>query len=102
MGNEKKILLTLLFTAVLFSGCVSQPEPECIPLEKVESAFESEGKCLVVFEGNVYDLTTISDWSGGTHKGAHSCGEEYTAEEISAGPHHKTVMDRFKIGKLCD
>lgn len=94
------IISSLLFFLVLASGCPNGDE-DCISMEEVENAYSEQNKCLVVFEGYVYDLTTTSDWSSGVHKSVHPCGEEYSREDIEMGPHGVGMMQRFKYKKLC-
>ena len=95
----KALFFALFVLLVIFSGCLQ--EEECTSLEDVETAFQEEGRCLVIVEGNVYDVTDSSDWAEGTHKKAHPCGQEYDAETIQIGPHGVEVLDPFFTKKLC-
>ena len=98
----KKKIFFLCLAAILFAGCI---EPDgnnaCVSMEKVQTAFEEESKCLIVFDEKVFDVTNVSDWSAGSHKMQHNCGESYDAETIEIGPHGIDAMNRFFVGEVC-
>ncbi|MDP6670887.1 MAG: hypothetical protein QGI60_03660 [archaeon] len=99
----KKAIVATLFLVVIFIGYLflGNPSSECITIEKLEVSFEESGTCLVAFDESVYDVTFVSNWITGMHHGEHLCGQEYSAEEISGGPHGVEMMGKFRIAKLC-
>jgi predicted heme/steroid binding protein len=116
MLGKKTILFALLCLAILLGGCTfphagkepansskeqNGPSSKCISMETVKVAFKSNGTCLVALEGGVYDLTATSDWNSGMHKGAHPCGQEFSKEELEAGPHTAEALKKFRVGKVC-
>ena len=54
----------------------------------------------VAFNGKVYDVSSSSSWSGGTHKVAHQAGKDLT-QEIMSAPHGEEVFAKVKqVGVL--
>ncbi len=76
----------------------SAQEPTCISREEVTTA---KDKCLVIFEGNVYDVTVAKKWDLTGHVKKHACGKEYDAGTIARGPHGVNVMKPFLAASLC-
>lgn len=55
----------------------------------------------VAVDGIVYDVTSSSSWTVGSHKG-YKAGNDLT-KEISSSPHGSGIMKKFPIvGKLVD
>ena len=98
---KAKIVFLFLFPALLLGGCIQPWNGECISMEEVEKAFEEGGKCLVIVDGSVYDVSDVSDWGSGSHKRAHDCGQEFSADVIEIGPHGIEAMNPFFAGNLC-
>ena len=99
---DAKIVFLFLFSALLLGGCIQPWNGGCLSREEVENAFGNEGKCLVIVDGSVYDVTDSSDWGSGSHKMAHDCGQEYSADVIEIGPHGIEAMGPFFAGSLCN
>ena len=54
----------------------------------------------IAFNGKVYDASSSSSWSGGTHKATHQAGKDLTQEILSA-PHGEEVFAKVKqVGVL--
>ncbi len=70
-------------------------------LEELKQNKGQEGKPVyIAFNGKVYDVSSSSSWSGGTHKAVHKAGEDLTLNILSA-PHGEEVFARVKqIGIL--
>lgn len=83
---------------VVFSARVSAQEKQCISREEVET---TKDKCLVIFEGNVYDVTLAKKWDLTGHVKKHACGKEYDAGTIARGPHGVVVMKPFLAAPVC-
>jgi predicted heme/steroid binding protein len=109
-GFVSAILVALVATlALTLPGVPAQAqEPTdttCISQEEVAQAKDVEGKCLVIVEGSVYDVTQGKRWDLEGHRfseEAYACGGTYAPEEIDHGPHDRTVMEQFKLGPLCE
>lgn len=61
----------------------------------------SQGRCLVVFDGGVYDVSEAKKWDIEGHLSQHQCGGIYTKEAIEQGPHEDQVMDGFFVAPIC-
>jgi len=83
---------------VVFSVKANAQEPACTSREEVVTA---KDKCLVIFEGNVYDVTVAKKWDLTGHVKKHACGKEYDAGTIARGPHGVSVMKPFLVGSVC-
>ena len=54
----------------------------------------------IAFNGKVYDASSSSSWSGGTHKATHQAGKDL-AQEILSAPHGEEVFAKVKqVGVL--
>jgi predicted heme/steroid binding protein len=49
----------------------------------------------IVFNGKVYDVSSSSSWSGGSHLGIHNRNENL-GEKIKSAPHGEEVFDKVK------
>lgn len=97
------VFLPLIYLATFWWGGLSVAKIEsCLTRIQVEKTVSKENKCLVIYEGNIYDLTLARKWDLSGHVGKHLCGKEYSKEVIEKGPHLVSVMDKFLLTKLCE
>ena len=64
--------------------------------------FDGQGgkPVYIAFNGKVYDASSSSSWSGGTHKVAHRAGKDLTVDILPA-PHGEEVFAKLKqVGVL--
>lgn len=97
------VTLPIVFLATFWWGLrfrVPRLAGTCLIRKQVDEAL-GEKKCLVIFDNKVYDLTMAAKWDLTGHVGKHLCGKEYDKEAIEKGPHPVSVMERFRIGSLC-
>jgi len=52
---------------------------------------------LIVYHGNVYDLSGSYRWEDGNHENIHEAGKDLTEELDFGTPHDKSVIYRFPI-----
>ncbi len=78
------------------------------PLPKVDCYTTREvarevgvGRCLVIFDGGVYNVTEGNKWSPEGHVGQHACGGVYISDTIEQGPHLAEVMKQFYVAPIC-
>lgn len=71
--------------------------------EELKQYCGQEGKPVyIVFDGKVYDVSSSSSWSGGTHKAIHQAGKDLTQDLMSA-PHGDEVFGKIKqVGVLVE
>jgi predicted heme/steroid binding protein len=57
-------------------------------------------KAYVAVDGNVYDVTEIAPWKGGTHFGGAHAGADMS-DFITRSPHGKKVLEKLtQVGTL--
>ncbi|MFZ2201910.1 MAG: hypothetical protein WAV56_00785, partial [Microgenomates group bacterium] len=99
------LLIPVVFTATFWWGRqfvkTAQATPPCLTRDEVANAVSAQKKCLAIYNGKVYDLTTAKMWDLTGHVGKHLCGKEYDKETIEKGPHLASVMGVFFLTKLC-
>lgn len=105
-------MLTAFFAALLVGGGLvllaqqgavaheDSPTPSCFFTHDIAEAV-AEGRCLVVFEGMVYDLTEAKKWSIEGHVDQHQCGGIYTKGVVEDGPHEIAVLEQYAVAPIC-
>ncbi len=66
-------------------------------LEEIAKANGKAGSpALLVYQGNVYDVSKSDLWIGGDHQEMHNAGHDLTVE-MSEAPHDEDVLKRFPV-----
>lgn len=75
------------------------PQPQQLKRYTVEDLALGDGKegrpALVVYQGQVYDVSASKLWRNGVHVKAHTAGGDLTTS-MGAAPHDDKVMERFQ------
>ncbi len=93
------LIMTTIAALLLTLGCSTEKTISgCMTLEEFNATTD---KCLVIYDGMVYDLSKGPTWSLMEGHFGHMCGKEYDRETIEKGGHGVGIMSGFEYMKLC-
>jgi predicted heme/steroid binding protein len=113
--NKKYITLAVLTAALLFLAGMGaanataapatevpfNPEPLLMTLEELKAFNGKNGQpAYIAVNGIIYDVTGISYWNGGVHKGFEA-GNDLTADFKEKSPHDLSILEGVpQIGRV--
>jgi predicted heme/steroid binding protein len=103
------VLLTFSFSSITYFKTSSSVKAQeellikkddvCRTMKEVEESVQL-GKCWVVYNDEIFDVTDGEKWSVAGHF-EHFCGKKYDQKAIENGPHGVSVLDDFRLAPLC-